>query len=71
MFNIGSYYDIMACQLFGGKPLLEVMLTYCHLDPKEQTSVKFEIRQNDLHSRKHIWQHYMQMLSILLIECVN
>ena len=43
----------MACRLFGAKPLLEPMLAYFVLDPKEQTSVKFEskymffIHEND------------------------
>ena len=39
---IGSaLVQIMACRLFGAKPLSETMLGYCQLDPKEQTSVKF------------------------------
>ena len=33
---------VMACRLFGAKPLPEPMLAYCQLDPWEQTSVKFE-----------------------------
>ena len=32
----------MACRLLGAKPLTEPVLTYCQLDPQEQTSVKFE-----------------------------
>ena len=32
----------MARRLVGAKPLPEPMLTYGQLDPKEQTSVKFE-----------------------------
>ena len=36
--------QIMACRLIGAKPLPEPTLTYCQLDPKEQTSVKFESR---------------------------
>ena len=34
--------QVMACRLFGAKPLPEPMLTCCQLDHKEQTSVKFE-----------------------------
>ena len=34
--------QVMACRLFGAKPLPEPMLTFCQLDPQEQTSVKFE-----------------------------
>ena len=30
---------VIACRLFGAKPLPEPMLTYCQLDPWEQTSV--------------------------------
>ena len=33
--------QIMACRLFGTKPLSKPMLAYCQLDPEEQTSVKF------------------------------
>ena len=32
----------MACHLFGTKPLPEPKLTYCQLDPYEQTSMKFK-----------------------------
>ena len=31
----------MACRLFAAKPLSKPMLVYCHLDLREQTSVKF------------------------------
>ena len=34
--------QVMACHLFGAKPLPELMLTHCQLDPQEQISVKFE-----------------------------
>ena len=34
--------QIMACHLFGAKPLSDPMLTYCQFDPQEYTSVKFE-----------------------------
>ena len=33
--------QIMACRLFGAKPLFKQMLGYCQVDPKEQTLVKF------------------------------
>ena len=32
--------QIMACRLFGAKPLSKPMVGYCQLDPQEQTSVK-------------------------------
>ena len=34
--------QVVACRLFGAKPLPEQMLTDCQLDPWEHTSVKFE-----------------------------
>ena len=36
-----SLVQIMACRLFGAKPLSEPMLDYCQLEPWEQTLVKF------------------------------
>ena len=33
--------QVMACHLFGAKPLPESMLIYGQLDPLKQTSVKF------------------------------
>ena len=37
-----SLVPVMACCLFGTKPLPEPMLVYCPLDPKEQTLPDFE-----------------------------
>ena len=34
-----SLIQIMACRLFGAKPLSEPMLEYCQLYPPEQISV--------------------------------
>ena len=39
---IGSaLVQIMACRLFGAKPLSKAMLEDCQVDPWEQTAVKF------------------------------
>ena len=38
--------QIMACRLFGAKPLFKPMLSYCQLDPKEQTSLIFNRNTN-------------------------
>ena len=46
----------MACRLFGAEPLPETMLIFCPLDPREQTSVKFEWIYNIFHSWKCIWK---------------
>ena len=35
---------MIACRLFGAKPLSEPVLDYCQLDPKEQTSVKYWLK---------------------------
>ena len=40
-----SLLQVMACRLFGAQPLPEVMLSYCQLDPKEQTSMKFKSKK--------------------------
>ena len=48
--------QIMACHLFGAKPLSEPTLGYCHLDTWEQTSVKFNSKFKHFHSRKCIWK---------------
>ena len=58
---IGSVLvQIMACHIFGTKPLSEPMLGYCQLNPKEQTSVKFQSKSRTFHSQKCIWKYRMQ-----------
>ena len=47
-----SLVQIMACCLFGTKPLPEPMITYFQLDLLEQTSVIFLVEYTDFHSRK-------------------
>ena len=42
-----SLVQIMACRLFGAKPLSEPKLTYCQLDPLEQTSIIFESKHKN------------------------
>ena len=44
---------VVACRLFGAKPLPEPLLAYCQPDSREQISVKFE---SEFHSRKCIWK---------------
>ena len=48
--------QVMACRLFGAKPLPEPMQAYCQLDSWEQISVKFELEFYHFHSRKCIWK---------------
>ena len=40
-WNGSALLQVMACCLFGAKPLPEPMMTHCQLDPWEQISVKF------------------------------
>ena len=48
--------QVMACRLFGAKPLPEPMLTFCQLDPLEQTSVKFESKYEIFRCWNCIWK---------------
>ena len=58
---IGSaLVQIMACHLFGAKPLSKPFLGYCQLYPKEQTSVKFLLKYETFHSRKYIWKYRLR-----------
>ena len=58
---IGSVLvQIMACRLFGAKPLSKPMLRYCQLDPWEQTSVKFWSNCKSLYSEKCIWKYRLR-----------
>ena len=50
--NIPTLLQIMACRLFGAKPLSEPMPPCCQLDPKEHISVKFCLKFKSFHSRK-------------------
>ena len=50
-----SLVQVMACRLFGAKPLPEPMLSYCQLDSWEHISVKFESEFYHFHSRKCNW----------------
>ena len=51
-----SLVQVMACRLFGAKPLPELMLAYCLLDTWGHISVKFEFEFYHFHSRKCIWK---------------
>ena len=51
-----SLVHVIACRLFGAKPLPEPMLTYCQLDSWEQILVKFESEFCHFHSRKCNWK---------------
>ena len=48
--------QVIACRLFGAKPLPEPMLPYCRLDTREQTSMKFESKYKSFHSWNCMWK---------------
>ena len=56
-----SLVQIMACRLFGTKPLSEPMLDCYWLARWEQTSVKFKSNYEDFCSRKCIWKYRLQI----------
>ena len=50
-----AWVQIMACRLFGAKPLSKPMLGYCQLDHWEQTSVTFFIKiENISFTKMHL-----------------
>ena len=56
---ISELIQVMACRLFGAKPVPEPMLAYCQLDSREQISVKFEVEFYHFYSRKCISNCHM------------
>ena len=65
-WTVSALVQVMACRLFGAKPLPEPMLFYWQLDSWEQISVKFESRFYHFCSRKCIWKCCLpKMMAIL------
>ena len=54
--ELSQSVQVMACRLFGTKPLPEPILVYFKLDSWEQISVKLEWEFYHFHSRKCIWK---------------
>ena len=59
-WNGSALVQVLACRLFGAKPLPEPMLVYCQLDSWEQISVKLGTGFYHFHSRKCIWNCRLQ-----------
>ena len=55
-----SFGQIMACVLFGAKPLSQPMLDYCWLELSEQIAVKFELKLLSFHSKWCTWKCRLQ-----------
>ena len=53
-----SLVQIMACHLFGAKPLSEPTMTSCQLHPSH-ISMKFYLVFKSFHSRKCIWKFHL------------
>ena len=51
--------QVMACRLFGAKPLPEPMLVDCQLESWKQVSVKFGSEFYHFYSRKCIWKCHL------------
>ena len=66
---IGSaLVQVMACRLFGAKPLPEPMLAYSQLNSWEQISMKFESESYHFRSRKCIWNYRLRMYGGHFVE---
>ena len=60
-YPMPSLVPIMACRLFGAKPLSEPMLDYCQPDHKEQIWMKFYLKLGrSTCSKKCIWKCRLQ-----------
>ena len=53
---MSALIQIMACRLFGAKPLPKPTLGYCQLEPYEQTSVTCLSKYKNFNSRKCFWK---------------
>ena len=56
LWTIPPLVQIMACQLFGAKPLSKSIMAYCQLDLMEHISMKYYLKFKSFHSRKGIWK---------------
>ena len=67
-----SLVQVMACRLFGTKPLPEPMLAYWLLDYREQVSVKLKSELCHFNSRTFIWKfcHVCERVCVCVCVCV-
>ena len=59
--------QVMACRLFGAKPLSKPMLGYCQLHPYKQTSVNIVTKYKTFYSSKYIWNIICEMAAIFTL----
>ena len=59
--------QVITCRLIGAKPLPEPMLTYCQLDPSEQTAMNFESKSKTFQAISwadvdpDLWHHLVSL----------
>ena len=72
IYDLGYHgFWIIACWLFGAKPLPEPLRTYCQLNHQEQTSVKLELINYVFHSRKRFESVLCITVFSLVIEVLT
>ena len=59
-WNESALVQIMACRLFGAKPLSKPMLGDCQLDTYVQTWMQFYSKYKTFHSPKCIWKYCLR-----------
>ena len=64
--SMPTLVQIMACRLFGAKPLSEPMLTYCRLGPQEKISINFLSEKIFIHALFD----YFHPLKCIWISCL-
>ena len=62
---VSSLDQILACRLFGAKPLPEPMLKYCQLNHQERISMTFYLKFQSFHSMTCIENTVWKMSAIL------
>ena len=62
---LGHRCQIMACRLFGTKPLSEQILSYCQLGPQEQTWVHFKYKDEHFLPQKSVKKLVCKAVAIL------
>ena len=48
--------QVMSCCRSGAKPLPKFVQNYCHMNPEEQISVKFQSKLEHFRSGKYVWK---------------
>ena len=60
--------QIMACRLFGARPISKRMPGYCQLDSSGQTSVKLKSKYKTLQSHENVFQNVVWEVAAILFR---